>query len=178
MTVSGSQCILWLGAGTTSCDGSLTPVYRPPVKDDVNQFLNQFTLPVWTPMSLNREQTFACIAFFDSGELNIDPMKLKGVLAMCHQNSIYVAGVLLSDPSDRTPENDIRHIVGNIGRRGFSMLVAPQNPMIRPPSKDYKVINHHYYDCNREDNFKGTTLHLSFTEWKNPSDRHERRTHD
>lgn len=120
------------------------------------------------PQSLNRQQTFACIAFFDSGNLNLDPEHLKSVIALSNENSIYVAGIALSDPSTPLPENEVRHIFGNIGRKGMSLLVAPKEPRIRPLSKDYRVVTHAPYDHMRENSFEGTTLHLSFTPWQPP----------
>ena len=117
---------------------------------------------------LDRLQTFACIAMFESGSLNLDPVDLENTLALCSENSIYVAGVVLSDPFEIVPGYDIRRIVGNIGRSGICMLVAPQDPKIRSLSDKYNVVTHAPYDSKREDNFKATTLHLSFTDWVSP----------
>ena len=120
------------------------------------------------PKPLNRAQAFACISNFDSGTLQLDQEDLSNVLALCSENSIYVAGVILSDPFEKVSEDDIRHIVGNIGRTGICMLVAPQDPRIRPLSDEYNVVAHQNYDFERQDNFKGTSLHLSFTDWVVP----------
>jgi hypothetical protein len=129
--------------------------------------------PSWNPESssnlilkMQRENTFACIAMFESGSLNIRPSDLHAVLALCSDNSIFVAGVLLSDPSISVEGCDVRHIVGNIGHAGMTMMISPDKPRIRPLSDNYNIVQHAAYDFKREDNFGGTSLHLSFTEWK------------
>lgn len=76
-------------------------------------------------------------------------------------------------PFDPPASHDIRHILGNIGHPGLTLLVAPQEPKIRKPSDAFNVVAHAPYDFQRENNFTGTSLHLSFTDWKfplNPSD--------
>ncbi|KAH6700673.1 hypothetical protein BKA61DRAFT_561892 [Leptodontidium sp. MPI-SDFR-AT-0119] len=127
----------------------------------------------WDPRSysnflckMRRENTFACIAMFESGELNILPSELQSVVALCSDNSIFVAGVLLNDPSIPVQGIDVRHIVGNIGHAGMTMMISPDKPRVRPRSDNYNIVQHAMYDFKREDNFKGTSLHLSFTEWK------------
>jgi hypothetical protein len=49
-------------------------------------------------------------------------------------------------------------------------MVCPQNPRVRRLSDDFRVVRHAKYDFKREDNFKETTLHLSFIDWKLPLD--------
>lgn len=39
---------------------------------------------------------------------------------------------------------------------------------IRPLGNEYNLVEHAAYDGKREDNFKGTSLHLSFTDWTLP----------
>jgi hypothetical protein len=118
------------------------------------------------PALPGREKTFACMIFFDSGSIDIPPEELGGVLAVSAGNSIYVAGVILSDPAVSVPDHQIRHITGNIGRRGISLLVAPRNAQIRSLSNDWTLAKYETYNCKREDNFKDTSLHLSFTNWR------------
>lgn len=113
-----------------------------------------------------RENTFTCIAMLETGELNIWLSELNSVLALCSDNSIFVAGVLLSDPFTRIQGTDVRHIVGNIGNAGMTMMISPDKPKIRPRKEGYNIVQHAEYDFKREDSFKGTSLHLSFTEWK------------
>lgn len=119
-----------------------------------------------TPKSLIRCRTFGCIAFFDSGSINLDPDYFKGVIALCNENSIYVAAIVLSDPSKTPPGTEVRHIIGNIGRKGMSLLVAPQNPQVRNLANDPWLVNHSPYNHKRKDNFGSTSLHLSFTSWQ------------
>ena len=130
------------------------------------------------PKVPKRPQTFACIAMFESGTLNIDPGDLKDALAMCSDNSIYVAGVALADPFQAVASNDIRRIIGNIGHPGICMLIAAKEPQIRSLSTSYNVVTHAAYDWKREDNFTGTSLHLSFTDWTLPLEPEGMRTID
>ena len=119
---------------------------------------------------LNRENAFACIANFETGDMQISPEEFEQTIAIATENSIYVTGILLSDPLDRDSGGSIRHIIGNIGRPGISLLVAPVDPQIRPLSNEYNVVTHAPYDGKREDNFGGTSLQLRFTEWSMPID--------
>jgi hypothetical protein len=115
---------------------------------------------------LSRTHAFACITYFESGSVNLHPHTLHSVLALCVDNSIFTSGLLLSDPWDLPRDNDIRHIIGNIGRAGITLLVAPKDPRIRSMGDDYRLVQHAPYDFKRENNFQGTSLHLSFTSWK------------
>ncbi|MCJ1384787.1 hypothetical protein MMC17_007905 [Xylographa soralifera] len=143
--------------------------------------LNDVESPVLRPKVLevpSRPQTFACIAMFESGTLNLDPDDLQDTLAMCSDNSIYVAGVVLSDPFQTVASNDVRRIIGNIGHPGICMLIAAKEPKIRPLSENYNVVTHAPYDWKRENNFRGTSLHLSFTDWTLPLETDGMRTID
>ncbi|PMD63726.1 uncharacterized protein K444DRAFT_651234 [Hyaloscypha bicolor E] len=117
---------------------------------------------------LSRPQVFACLLMFETGSANIDVCSLSSVVAMSSGNSIYVASRLLSDPANLVSACHIKRIVGNIGMPGISMMVAPQNPRLRELTDDWRQVRHAKYDSKREDNFKGTTLHFSFTDWKLP----------
>ena len=53
----------------------------------------------------------------------------------------------------------------------MNLLVSPIEPRIRPMRDDaLTFIEHKIYDGSRSDNFKGVSMHLSFTEWKMPLD--------
>lgn len=130
------------------------------------------------PQPLDLAQTFSCIARFENGKSDVDPEDLESALALASGDSIFVAAAVLSDPFDRPAPHTIRRIVGNIGRPGISILVAPQNPKVRKPTDSFNVISHLPYDYRREDNFRSTSLHLSFTEWKFPLYAEEERTID
>lgn len=119
---------------------------------------------------LTQAEMFACIALFESGYHNLDPSEVEPVVALASANSIFVADDLLIDPGLHLHHNaGVQRVVGNIGRAGISMLVLPdQLPRMRPLSDDWRMATHAPYDYHREDNLRGTTLVLSFTEWKRP----------
>jgi hypothetical protein len=119
----------------------------------------------------SRSQAYACITHLDSGTLVLNPKDFDDALAVCSEDSICVTSVLLSDPA-------IRRLVGNIGRSGVFMLVALMNPKIRRRKYDYSVVTHTPFDLKREDNFRDTTLHLSFTDWTLPIETGDSRTID
>ena len=108
----------------------------------------------------------------------LNPKDLDDTLAVCSEDSIYVTSVLLSDPAETVAPNSIRRLVGNIGRSGVCMLVAPMNPKIRRQKYDYSIVTHAPFDLKREDNFRDTTLHLSFTDWTLPIETGDSRTID
>ena len=118
--------------------------------------------------SISRAAAFACIIMFESGGIDIEPAKLERVIAVSAANSIFVAGVLLTDPTENLPRAAMKRVVGNIGAPGVSLLVVPEEPRIKSISYDYSAVMHAEYDRKREDNFQGTSLHLSFTGWKVP----------
>lgn len=126
----------------------------------------------------SRSQAFACITHLDSGTLVLNPKVFNDTLAVCSEDSIYVTSVLLSDPADTVAPNSIRRLVGNIGRSGVCMLVAPVNPKIRRQKYNYSIVTHAPFDLKREDNFRDTTLHLCFTDWTLPIEIGDNRTID
>ncbi|KAI9043156.1 uncharacterized protein KD926_004339 [Aspergillus affinis] len=129
------------------------------------------------PQPLDLAKTFPCIARFENGTSDVDLADLESALALASGESILVAAIVLSDPFDSPAPHSIRRIVGIIGRPGISILVAPQHPKIRKPTDSFNVISHLPYDFLR-DNFRSTSLHLSFTEWKLPLSDDEEQTID
>lgn len=117
-------------------------------------------------LKLPRRNVFAAIAMFESGFLNIDTEQLSEVVALCFEDSIFVSGILLSDPATESLGISMRHLVGNIGQAGMVFMVAPMDPRIRPPTYDSRLVRQHSYDGKCTDKFGGTSLHLSFTNWK------------
>ncbi|KAL9074075.1 MAG: hypothetical protein Q9161_002484 [Pseudevernia consocians] len=117
---------------------------------------------------LTRSSTLACIAHFESGTLLPEPDELDQTLAIASGNSIFVIGALISDPFEKLAASSVKRIIGNIGRTGICMLVAPFEPKVRPLGNEYNLVEHAAYDRKREDNFKGTSLHLGFTDWTLP----------
>ena len=122
----------------------------------------------WT-WHLSLAETFACIAMFDSGTYNLAPFDHEHVFAMSSSNSLFVAAPLLTDPSQRHNDNVVFRVVGNIGRAGIAMLIAPQDPRTRKLESDtWESINHAPFDGKIEDSFRNTSLHLSFTQYTMP----------
>ncbi|KAI0100587.1 hypothetical protein GGR51DRAFT_531797 [Nemania sp. FL0031] len=108
---------------------------------------------------------------FESGRFNIRTEHLVDAIALCTEDSIFVAGILLRDPSMiPTSGPQVRRLIGSIGQAGLVLLVSPLNPRIRPTGYDPTSVEHKMYDGKRENKFSGVSLHLSFTEWKMPLD--------
>ena len=74
----------------------------------------------------------------------------------------------MSDPARVNEGPSIRHMVGNIGKPGITLLVPPPNLLIKPPDQDFRTVRHNRYYLKRVDSFSGTFLHLSFTNWIAP----------
>ena len=141
-----------------------------------DSFTDQFHRVVKIPLeqhmaSLSREQSFACLVMFESGRFNIDPPLLTDVVALCSEDSIFVAEILLSDPGKRSSRSGIRHMVGNVGHAGVVCMVLPEEPRVRHPGHDASAVSHSSYHDGGvllADGFRSTSLHLSFTTWKVP----------
>ena len=100
---------------------------------------------------------------FESGLYDLDPHTLSNVMAVSSRDSIFVAAPLLCDPFEEPHDQEIRRVLGNIGKPGIALLVPPHAPRIKPPDKkNWNLINLHDYD-GEEDYFSNTSLHLSFT---------------
>lgn len=144
-------------------------------KDDGTNFMDPgsfSTFPDASPLlKLSRAQTFACIATFESGVLDIDPAGLGTVMAMSVENSIYIAGALLCDPCERSYAHEIRRVVGNIGRPGINMLIPPSNPKVQGINEEsWNRVDHAAFDGELLNCFNGISLHLSFSEYIMPID--------
>ena len=119
--------------------------------------------------SLSLAETFACIAMFESGTYDLDQSAHDQVFPMSSVNSLFVAAPLLNDPSQRYNDNVVFRVVGNIGRAGIAMLIAPQDPRTRKlQSNTWELISHAPFDGKIEDSFRNTSLHLSFTQYTMP----------
>ena len=118
---------------------------------------------------LSLADTFACIAMFESGTYDLNPSALEHVFAMSSSNSLFVAAPLLNDPSQLYNDNVVFRVVGNIGRAGIAMLIAPQDPRTRKLESDtWELISHAPFDGKMENSFANTSLHLSFTQYNMP----------
>lgn len=151
----------------------------PPIRSilDNKSPLDSFTAAAETPVSvfleaMTRAASFACIIMFESGQFNIDPDQLNEVIALCSEDSIFVAGILLTDPGVKKDGACIRHLVGNIGQPGMALMVSPIQPRIRAIDHNPLLVKHGSYDGSATDSFRETSLHLSFTTWKMPLDWH------
>ncbi|TGJ79635.1 hypothetical protein E0Z10_g9135 [Xylaria hypoxylon] len=151
----------WLPAGfTEERDDDLTYPYWI-ANESASDWYGQMT----------RAEAFGCVAMFESGRFNIKEEHLADVLALCTEDSIFVAGIMLRDPSLESPSGpQIRHLVGSIGQAGLVLLVSPLDPRIRPTGYNPLSVQHREYDGKRENKFDSVSLHLSFTEWKMPLD--------
>jgi hypothetical protein len=118
---------------------------------------------------ITRSQAFSCITTFSTGRIDLHPDSFRDVMAICFGDSIYVAAALQSDPHTPSHPSDIRMLVGNVGRAGLSLLVPPAKPSILAPDPGkWRLINHIPFDGQREDHFRNTSLHLSFTQSEVP----------
>jgi hypothetical protein len=125
---------------------------------------------------LKRQELFCCIAMLDSGIYNLRPSDLEDVMAISVRNTIYVSRTLLCDPYDASSEHRIALVVGNVGKAGMVLMVAPQAPRVRKPDLDHwRQIIHAAFDGKSEDSFKATSLHLSFTDFALPLDASKKR---
>lgn len=59
----------------------------------------QWARTLFESKELSLQITFSCIALFESGRFDIQPKRLAIVMAMAVGNSIYIAGVVVSDPT-------------------------------------------------------------------------------
>ena len=116
---------------------------------------------------MNLQQAFACLRFFESGRFLVHPAELKNVMAMSSNDLIFVAPYLLDDPSTAFPPNEtslIKVFPRNIGRSGIAFMIPPVEPLIRPRNiLDFRSIVHRPFEGHLHNNFKSTSLHLSFT---------------
>ena len=122
---------------------------------------------------LNREETFALIAYLESGGLEPNTTVLRSVMAMSSADSLFIAHHLLQDPEETVEKRckRVKRIQGSIDAPGIAFLVSPKDPMVKEPDKaNWNVINHARFTGQLEDCFKGTSLHLSFTDYKLPID--------
>ena len=125
--------------------------------------------PVGPQPRLTLPQAFACVAMFESGTCNLNPETLSEVFAMSSGNSLYVARALLCDPFKQPNPTEISRVVGNVGRAGITFLIFPPEVKTRQPDPEqWMAINHKKFASIREDYFRQTSIHLSFTDYEVP----------
>ncbi|KAI9658356.1 MAG: hypothetical protein M1821_002489 [Bathelium mastoideum] len=113
---------------------------------------------------------FACISFFDTGNVDLNPAHFDDILAISTPGSLYVSEVLLNDPA-KPDDSKIRCLIGNIGRPGLALLRPPFGPMFREAEiESWRLVNHNAFDNRLEDNFRATSLQLTLTGSETPID--------
>lgn len=116
-----------------------------------------------------RNSAFSCIAYFESGVMEVPPDQMQNVMAIASGDSLYVAAQLLCDPAANVKPYEIHRVVGNIGRAGLAFLIPPRSPMVREVDSDcWTMVNHEPFNGKLEDNFRSTTLHLGFSGYEFP----------
>lgn len=71
---------------------------------------------------------------------------------------------LISDPWHSITETGLRMVLGSLGRPGLTLMVPPQNPIVRQVDPaSWRVVGHNEFNGYDEDHFGRTSLHLSFT---------------
>jgi len=142
------------------------PDNRGPSEGFKSDFLEPFR-----PLKLNRNSALACVAMFETGNLDIDPESLANVMAMSSGDSIYIVAPLLCDPHEVPTPTEIRRIAGNVWRAGIAMLIPPRASRVMAPNlTSWSLIKHDDFDGKPEDNFQSTSIHLSFTGYEMPLD--------
>ena len=113
---------------------------------------------------LSRTVALACVTMFDTGFFDIDTRDLDQVIAISTANNIYAMESLFNDPYDPPLDYVLRQVVGNLGRSGVSLLLSPEETIVREPELEtWRSVNHVPFDGKFENNFASTSLHLSLT---------------
>lgn len=123
----------------------------------------------WSPSKdlLSLPTFFSCLAMFESGQFVIGRESLKGVMAMSSYDSIFVASALMSDPAEYNSEKPIKRVFGNIGRPEMAFMFPVADPRFKEADAgSWQMINHSPFDGQFLDSFKGTSLHLSLTDFE------------
>ena len=90
------------------------------------------SLKWWENSARVPKLAFSCICYFECVGLDIDQEDFENAIAVCHQNSIFVAQRLLLDPADTNADGPpVRRLVGNVGQLGLAILIPPNAPEIR-----------------------------------------------
>ncbi|KAL4901066.1 hypothetical protein BDW74DRAFT_187916 [Aspergillus multicolor] len=124
------------------------------------------------PRPLTRQQAFASILQFESGSLAVDVDEMDKVMAISSGNSLFIAQRILHDPipPPTMAECAVAHAIGNVGKPGIALLVAPEQPEVREHDVEkWHVINHNPFDGRSSGgSFEASSLHMSFTGWEGP----------
>jgi hypothetical protein len=83
-------------------------------------------------------------------------------------NTLGSAVQLVNDPGTKCSDHSFTRILGNTGHPGFSIFITPANLNAREIDPAAWRIEPPPFDNTYMDCFRGTSLHLSFTEWRAP----------
>ena len=111
-----------------------------------------------------RTVSLACVAHLDTGYLDLHVPDFDDVLAISSADSLYAPEFLFCDPCLSHSRQNLRHIVGNVGKPGLALLLSPQETILRERDLDtWQLVSHSEFDGRFEDNFASTTMHLILT---------------
>lgn len=129
---------------------------------------------------LGLSATLSCIAYFETGGLDIDPISIgRDTFALSHNASLFVASNLLRDPGEDDTGPLVEVLFGNVGRPGLAFLISPPDPRIADVNfADWNLVTHAPFDGSLMDGFDKTTFHLSFTGYELPIDIDRRSNRD
>jgi hypothetical protein len=103
------------------------------------------------------------------GNVEVSPAILNNVIATASGDSLFICNALLCDPFETPNEHEVARTLGNIGKPGLAMLIAPEFPLSRDTSiDDWKFITNASFRGEAFDAFKATSMHLSFSGYKAP----------
>lgn len=141
-------------------------VIRTPLssKSCFSKFLLRHELEI-----LDLAVAFSVIAYFETGDQDLDPKLLSNVMAIVVGNSIYANSALSSDPHESPNRCRLSRTFGNIGKSGVSLLIAPPSPRVKEnDTGEWYIIGHEPWDGTTANQFNKTSLHLSLTEYRVP----------
>lgn len=123
----------------------------------------------WGIPSMSRAAAFACITYFETGYVDLDPEQLKAVMAISVDNSLFVSSMLVADPYESLQDRTIQRALGNVGKPGVTLLVPPPAPRMRElEPEQWNLVNHEDFNFRGENSFEATSLHLWLTEYRVP----------
>ncbi|KAF4956258.1 hypothetical protein FSARC_11657 [Fusarium sarcochroum] len=135
----------------------------------VSSFTSSFASPRSSRRTLTRSETFSCLAFLETGNIDLDPNSLGDVMAMASGDSLFISTALLCDPSEVPNKYEVIRVIGNIGRPGLAMLIAPEIPRCKTASLNHwQFVNLAPFRGETFDGFKSTSMHLSFSGYSAP----------
>ncbi|KAF6814105.1 hypothetical protein CMUS01_12709 [Colletotrichum musicola] len=112
---------------------------------------------------MREDECFSSILLLENS-FDVAPQKLGNVMAISSGSSLFIAAFLLSDPASPPKGTKVRHIMGNVGRPGTTVLVPPIEPRIRSLDiNHWHLLNFSEWDGIPRDSFADSTLHIWFT---------------